>query len=122
MNDAKNILHVTELLADNYEELAVESAHELEELVRLRSDLSWADWKAHPRFKRDRLIREAQRQMGVPGDSVPVIPVTAPANDTSENPTDTTMAELASDECFATMCDDRRDAWMAAMDDEEICD
>lgn len=50
---------------DDYDVRPVESAQELEELVRLRAGLSWSEWKAHPRFKRDRLLREGQRRFGV---------------------------------------------------------
>ena len=39
-----------------YDEAPVESGLELSELVRLRAELSWADWKAHPRFNKDRVL------------------------------------------------------------------
>ncbi|MEZ4395059.1 MAG: hypothetical protein R3A48_28610 [Polyangiales bacterium] len=45
-------------------ETPVESAEELEELVRLRASLTWTRWKEHPRFKRDRVMRDAQRRWG----------------------------------------------------------
>ena len=49
-----------------YDEVPVGSARELDELARLRAGLSYADWKAHPRFKKERVLREALRQWGVP--------------------------------------------------------
>ena len=47
-------------------ETPIDSAQELDELTRLRVELSYADWKAHPRFKKERVLREAQRKWGVP--------------------------------------------------------
>ena len=72
-------------LPDDYDERAVEGLQELEELVRLRAELTWADWKAHPRFKKDRVIREAQRRMGVPAGDAPIVPAAPPANDVPAN-------------------------------------
>ena len=46
----------------DYAETPVASAEELDELVRLRASLSWSRWKEHPKFKRDRVMREAQRR------------------------------------------------------------
>lgn len=103
-----------EALPDDYDERPVESALELEELARLRAELTWADWKAHPRFKKDRVIREAQRRMGVAAGDAPVVPAEAPANDVVDH-----EAELARDADFATSCDERRDAWIEALDADE---
>lgn len=50
------------LIVTDYAETPVQSAEELDELVRLRASLSWSRWKEHPRFKRDRVMREAQRR------------------------------------------------------------
>lgn len=47
-------------------ETPVDSAQELDELVRLRVELSYADWKAHPRHRTERVMRDAQRRWGVP--------------------------------------------------------
>lgn len=107
-------------LPDDYDERPVESTQELEELVRLRAELTWADWKAHPRFKKDRVIREAQRRMGVPAGDAPVVPALTPANDVEGCgvPADAD-AELARDADFATVCDERRDAWMESLDASE---
>ena len=52
--------------ATPHDEIPVGSAQELDELARLRAGLSYADWKAHPRFKKERVLREAQRKWGVP--------------------------------------------------------
>lgn len=52
--------------ATPHDEIPVGSAQELDELARLRAELSYADWKAHPRFKKERVLREAQRKWGVP--------------------------------------------------------
>lgn len=141
MNDARNTAHRVEATAaleiaqdhlgdcrgntaadalpDDYDERPIESTLELEELVRLRAELTWGDWKAHPRFKKDRVIREAQRRMGVPAGDAPVVlsPAVVPANDVAREVTMAdTDAELAQDGEFATLCDERRDAWMQALD------
>ncbi len=116
MDDARNTALAidAETLPDDYDERPIEGALELEELVRLRAELSWADWKAHPRFKKDRLIREAQRRLGVVGDA-PAVPAAAPANDVHDDPADL-ADELARDADFAAFCDERRDAWVDALD------
>jgi len=49
-----------------HSETPVASAQELDELTRLRVELSYLDWKAHPRHRTERVLREAQRQWGVP--------------------------------------------------------
>ena len=124
MEDARNMAlrHDADALPDDYDERAVEGQQELEELVRLRAELTWADWKAHPRFKRDRVIREAQRRMGVPAGDAPIVPAAPPANDVPANDViDEEGAvniddELARDEAFAAVCDARRDAWIDALD------
>ncbi len=122
MEDARNIAlcHDVAALPDDYDERAIESAQELEELVRLRAELTWADWKAHPRFKKDRVIREAQRRMGVPAGDAPVVPAVAPANDVDAHGGFDPEAALRGDELFATVCDEHRDAWIECFDDE--CD
>ncbi len=124
MEDARSIAlrHDADALPDDYDERAVEGLQELEELVRLRAELTWADWKAHPRFKKDRVIREAQRRMGVPAGDAPIVPAAPPANDVPANDVideESTMNiddELSRDEAFATVCDARRDAWIDALD------
>ncbi len=124
MEDARNIArrHASDPLPDDYDERPVESLQELEELVRLRAELTWADWKAHPRFKKDRVIREAQRRMGVPAGDAPVTPVT-PANDVPANDGAADYeAELRRDEAFVGVCDARRDAWIDAIDQDDDCD
>lgn len=106
----------TDALPDDYDERPVENAHELDELVRLRAELTWADWKAHPRFKKDRVIREAQRRLGVPSGEAPVVPALTPANDVGEGEAVDEAAELARDDAYATVCDERRDAWVDALE------
>ena len=49
-----------------HSETPIASAQELDELTRLRAELSYLDWKAHPRHRTERVLREAQRQWGVP--------------------------------------------------------
>jgi hypothetical protein len=102
---------------DTYDVAPVESSLELEEIVRLRAELSWADWKTHPRFKKDRMIREAQRRWGVAGGDAPLLPpsiaAAVAANDTGL-PADIDAA-LAADPAFVTVCDARRDRWLEAM-------
>ena len=49
-----------------HSETPVDSAQELDELTRLRVELSYADWKAHPRHRTERVMRDAQRRWGVP--------------------------------------------------------
>ncbi len=122
MDDARNTARTidADALPDDYDERPIEGAAELEELVRLRAELSWADWKAHPRFKKDRVIREAQRRLGVPSGDAPVVPALTPANDVADEVADEEAA-LACDELFATLCDARRDAWMERLDVED-CD
>lgn len=116
MDDARSTALAIDagMLPDDYDERPVEGALELDELVRLRDELSWADWKAHPRFKKDRLIREAQRRYGSVGDA-PVVPAVPPANDVHDDPA-ASDEELASDPDFAAFCDMRRDAWIAALE------
>lgn len=120
MEDARNMAleHDVDALPDDYDELPVASLQELEELVRLRAELTWADWKAHARFKKDRVIREAQRHMGVPAGDAPVVPATAPANDVIEegDPMADIDAELMRDADFQAVCDARRDAWLEALE------
>ena len=100
-----------------YDERRVETAQELDELVRLRAELSYADWKAHPRFKKDRVIREAQRRLGVGGGDAPAVPAVTPANDVgADNDAEDVEAELARDDAFAAFCNARRDAWMDELD------
>lgn len=100
-----------------YDEAPVESPLELEELVRLRGELDWSDWKAHPRFKKERVIREAQRRWGVSGDEPPLDPRALlagmhPAND-NEAELD---AAMRADGDFLAACDAARDAWIDALD------
>lgn len=119
MDDARNTALVidAETLPDDYDERPVEGALELAELVRLRAELSWADWKAHPRFKKDRVIREAQRRLGISHGDAPAVPAVTPANDVgADNDAADADAELARDEAFAAFCDARRDAWMDQLD------
>lgn len=54
------------IAAEAHDESPVQSPKELDELLRLRAELSYADWKAHLRFKRERVMREGQRKWGVP--------------------------------------------------------
>ena len=119
MDDARNTALVidAETLPDDYDERPVEGALELEELVRLRAELTWADWKAHPRFKKDRVIRKAQRRLGVAHGDAPLVPSVTPANDVNTH--DDAVghdAELSRDEAFIAACDERRDAWMEALE------
>lgn len=104
---------------DTYDVAPIESPLELEEIVRLRAELTWADWKTHPRFKKDRMIREAQRRWGVAAEEVPLLPLAfgdvRAANDIGPVDSD---AELAADPDFVTVCDARRDAWIAALESE----
>lgn len=104
---------------DTYDVAPIESPLELEEIVRLRAELTWADWKSHPRFKKDRMIREAQRRWGVASDDAPVIPPgivgVRAENDTAPADAD---AALAADPDFVTVCDARRDGWIAAMESD----
>lgn len=116
MNDTTNG-SLTNLAVDDYDERPVETARELEELVRLRAELSWSAWKSHPRFKKDKLIREAQRRYGVVPHAamwaalgVGIGP-TVPANDVEPIDAD---AELANDPEFSAVCDASRDAWIEA--------
>lgn len=106
---AGNIAH--EALPVDYDELPVQTALELEELVRLRAQLRYDDWKSHPRFKKDRVIREAQRRYGVPANDAPLFPLfLAPANDIDAE------ADLAGDEDYAALCDARREAWISDLE------
>lgn len=105
---------------DTYDVAPLESPLELEEIVRLRAELTWADWKSHPRFKKDRVIREAQRRWGVATGEAPLLPpsivAAVAANDTGV-PADADAA-LAADPDFVTVCDARRDGWLAAVDSD----
>lgn len=105
---------------DTYDVTPIESALELDEIVRLRGELTWADWKSHPRFKKDRMIREAQRRWGVATGEAPLLPaalaLALAANDT-DVPTDVDAA-LAADPDFVTVCDARRDGWIEAMESD----
>jgi hypothetical protein len=116
---ANQTLTVDVLAVDDYDERPVETPSELEALVRLRAELSWTAWKAHPRFKKDRLLREAQRRFGAlpAGPRVVVLEPSTPAND-AHTPVNT-EAELAADELYGEVCDARREAWMDAMDNDE---
>ena len=107
---------------DTYDQSPVESALELDELVRLRAELTWADWKAHPRFKKDRVLCDAQRRWGAGLDAAPwSAPFTLPANDIppawAPSPLPPELeAELAADEVFVTRCDEAFETWMDALD------
>ncbi len=109
-------------LSCGYDEAPVESVLELGELVRLRAELSWADWKAHPRFKKDRVLCDAQRRWGAGLDTAPwAAPFVAPANDIppawAPSPLPPELeAELAADEVFTACCDASFGLWMAALD------
>lgn len=96
-----------------YDERRVESPHELDELVRLRAELSYADWKAHPRFKKERVLREAQRRWGVPAVEALFWPELLPANDVL--PADPEAA-LAGDMDFEAFCNERTEAFVAALE------
>lgn len=105
-----------------YDEAAVESGLELSELVRLRAELSWADWKAHPRFKKDRVLCDAQRRWGAGLDVAPWhAPCSSPANDIppewAPSPLPPELeAELAADAVFVNRCDEAFEAWMEALE------
>ncbi|MBI5516602.1 MAG: hypothetical protein HY909_22650 [Deltaproteobacteria bacterium] len=120
---ANQTLTVDVLAVDDYDERPVETLAELEALVRLRAELSWTAWKAHPRFKKDRLLREAQRRFAAltAAPTAVVLEPSAPANDTSvpPNPNLDPEAELAADELYGEVCEARRQAWMDAMDNDE---
>lgn len=109
---------------DHYDLAPVESALELEELVRLRAALTWADWKAHARFKKDRVLREAQRRWGVAPGEMPTIPEglssAVAANDV--DPDADPEGALAEDPMFQSVCDARRDGWIEAMESEAMND
>lgn len=96
-----------------YDERRVESQHELDELVRLRAELSYADWKAHPRFKKERVLREAQRRWGVPAVEALFWSELLPANDVL--PADPEAA-LAGDMEFEAFCNERSEAFVAALE------
>ena len=100
-----------------YDERGVESTQELDELVRLRSELSYADWKAHPRFKKERVLREAQRRWGVPAAEALFWTGVLPANDVG--PEEGAEAALARDMEFEAFCDERAEAFVAALETME---
>jgi hypothetical protein len=100
----------------DYDERGVESTQELDELVRLRAELSYADWKAHPRFKKERVLREAQRKWGVPAVEALFWSGLLPANDVTPVEAE---ASLAGDMEFEAFCDERRDAFVAALETME---
>ena len=87
-------------LPDDYDERAVESPRELNELVQLRTELTWSGWKSHPRFKKARVLREALKKFGG-----------SPANDVDPPP--------VTDECFTAVCDARRDSWMESIENDK---
>lgn len=101
-----------------YDESRVESAQELDELVRLRAELSYADWKAHPRFKKERVLREAQRKWGVPAVEALFWSGLIPANDVVPADADA-EASLAGDMEFEAFCNERRDAFVAELETME---
>ncbi len=101
-----------------YDESRVESAQELDELVRLRAELSYADWKAHPRFKKERVLREAQRKWGVPAVEALFWSGLIPANDVLPADADA-EASLAGDMEFEAFCDERREAFVAELETME---
>jgi hypothetical protein len=101
-----------------YDESRVESAQELDELVRLRAELSYADWKAHPRFKKERVLREAQRKWGVPAVEALFWSGLIPANDVLSADADA-EASLAGDMEFEAFCDERREAFVAELETME---
>lgn len=101
------------LSASVYDERRVESPQELDELVRLRAELSYADWKAHPRFKKERVLREAQRRWGIPAVEALFWPELLPANDVA--PVDPEAA-LAGDMEFEAFCDERTEAFLAVLE------
>jgi hypothetical protein len=101
-------------LDGTYDERGVESSEELDELVRLRAELNYADWKAHARFKKERVLREAQRRWGVPAVEALFWSGLLPANDVL--PSDASAeASLASDMEFEAFCDARTEAFVAAL-------
>jgi hypothetical protein len=98
-----------------YDERGVESSQELDELVRLRAELSYADWKAHPRFKKERVLREAQRRWGVPAVEALFWSGLIPANDVL--PDEAAMeASLAGDMEFEAFCNERTNAFVAELE------
>lgn len=101
-----------------YDESRVESAQELDELVRLRAELSYADWKAHPRFKKERVLREAQRKWGVPAVEALFWSGLIPANDVLPADPDA-EASLAGDMEFEAFCNERREAFVAELETME---
>lgn len=101
-----------------YDERRVESSQELDELVRLRAELSYADWKAHPRFKKERVLREAQRKWGVPAVEALFWSGLMAANDVLPEDADA-EASLAGDMEFEAFCNERRDAFVAALETME---
>jgi hypothetical protein len=101
-----------------YDESRVESAQELDELVRLRAELSYADWKAHPRFKKERVLREAQRKWGVPAVEALFWSGLIPANDVLPAAA-AAEASLAGDMEFEAFCDERREAFVAELETME---
>ncbi len=116
-NIASDVVEVT------YDERPVEDAMELHELIRLRTELCWADWKAHTRFKKDRLLCDAARRWGATGsDSIPFgvfagLREGAPSNDDQAALGDEVLsAALAGDAVYAERCDAQRDAWIEAME------
>lgn len=106
----------------NDDERRVESSQELDELVRLRAELSYADWKAHPRFKKERVLREAQRTWGVPAVEALFWSGLLPANDVLPADAEAEAeaeASLAGDAEFEAFCNERRDAFVAALETME---
>ena len=101
-----------------YDERRVESSQELDELVRLRAELSYADWKAHPRFKKERVLREAQRKWGGPAVEALFWSGLMAANDVLPEDADA-EASLAGDMEFEAFCNERRDAFVAALETME---
>lgn len=106
------------LSGSTYDERRVESSQELDELVRLRAELSYADWKAHPRFKKERVLREAQRKWGVPAVEALFWSGLLPANDVLP-PEEDHEASLASDMEFEAFCNERTEAFVAALETME---
>lgn len=47
--------------AVSYADTPAATPKELSELEELRGRLSWAEWKAHPLFKKDRVMRESRK-------------------------------------------------------------
>lgn len=52
--------------AVSYADTPAETPQELSELEELRGRCSWAEWKAHPLFKKDRVMRMS-RKIHAPG-------------------------------------------------------